>query len=528
MALNKFETVDVTPDISLLKKMASISGSIPSRIMELVDNCIDAKIVGKPLEIHVKITKKGQNYSLLVEDNGSGMDEVASRSFFRLGDSQKHGKKIGKFGIGSKVAILGLGDTCKIQTSPVDQPYNIEIDFDIRQFKTWDIQYKMKPDVAEHHGTKIKIDNLTVRIGEIDRFCDRLHEQFAKVYKHFIDTGEVKIYINGSKVVPKSFELIPGLYQSFDFEIAGKRVTGWAGATKEAGTNWKFGFDLIQNGRIIKANDFLFRQAHTSLARLVGEVHLDNFATDVHKTDFIRFTPDFHEMQEYLMNHVLAELLTKISKLTNQEVFKKYHVEMDVVSKTLNKVLRSYDFLKHLDLEDGVLEYIKKKARRERMPKYKNLDEVSGEDKDEKMQEFHVEVEEEIEVEVEVESDADHMDGEVDDGIAKAKKEPKHDPSVGFIIDEPIPIGLGENQPLKRWSIFDSTQGIHLAVEINMDHPTYQNESEVSVLVRNAVIDSVAEFIITEEKKQTVLADEVERLNSIKDMIIRYSVKMTS
>ena len=501
------KSANITPDISLLKKMASIAGSIPSRLMELIDNSIDAKVPGKPLEVHLKIVKKGTRQCIIIEDNGCGMDEVTSRAFFRLGDSQKLGKqKIGQFGIGSKIAILGIGDTCKVTTKPIEEPYAIDIDFDVKSFKDWNIFYTMKDALPEHHGTKIRIDNLTIRIGDVDRFCNRLTDHFGRTYKHFIESGDVVIKINNRVVSPRQIELLDGYYQEFDFEVDGKRVYGWAGASKEAGINWKFGFDLIANRRIIKTNDMLSRQAHTSLARLVGEIHLDEFPVDIHKTDFIRHDVSFENMQQVLIDQKLSSLLSEISKLTNKEVFSKYEGSMEQMSKSLMKIVKSYDFLRNLDIDEGVLELLKDKSRKERIKRDKKVlqdDEVSLAEIDELLDLLE-------------EQDLPPQE-------PKEKKERAPRVNIGLVINEPIALSMGSDSPAKRWVIHEEHDGVHLSIEINMDHPVFSKEEEISINVKNVMTESVAEFILREEKKQSnLIEDDVERLNRIKDMLFRH------
>jgi len=512
---------DVTPDISLMKKMANIYGTSSSRLMELVDNSIDARLPSQVLEIDVSVVKRGNRQYIEVKDNGTGMTELVARAFFRLGDSQKLGKnKIGKFGLGSKVAILGIGNTCKVKTTPKGEPYAIQIHFDIQKFKDWNIKYHMEEAENEEHGTTIRIENVTIRIGNVKRFCERLQEQFSKVYKHFIDSGKVIIRINGEKVVTTPVDLIPGMYKEFDFKISsGKRVRGWAGAMKKAGVNWKFGFDLISNGRIIKANDLLSRQAHTSLARLTGEIHLDEFPTDVHKTDFLRDSHDFQEMQTTLIESELVEVMAKIAKLTNKEVFNKYHDDMLDVSKMLNQVIRSYDFLNHIDIDEGIFKKLKKKAEKAKERKEK-LKEVMEDD------EFNIF--EELETFFDESDQAENKEDDFEEELPKEEepKEPKRRRNVGLVINEPMGVSAGIDQPSRRWIVDETEDAMFLNVEVNLDHPTYQSEDEgTAVYMKNAVLDSVAEFILQEEKNQNgFMEDEIQRFNRIKDMLIRYSL----
>lgn len=497
-------TASIVPDISLMKKMASISGTIPSRILELVDNSIDALIPGHPLKVEITVTKKGKNQYIKIKDNGSGMTEEAAKSFFKLGSSIKEGTgKIGKFGLGAKVAILGLGDKCFIKSSPLGLPYKVDIDFDINNFSNWEIEYQISEEEEQSHGTEITIEDITVRVGDVEKFSNRLSEQLSKTYKHFILNKQVKIFVNDVEVNPQPIELIEELYQEFDFLINNKRVYGWAGATINAGTNWKFGFELINHGRIIKSNDLLGKQAHTSLARLVGEIHLDDFPTDIHKTDFMRDNDDFQEMQNYLINDVLSDLLNKISRLTNKEVFSKYKKDINKISSIFNKVINMKDFLSSLTFDDELFK-TKKGFKNSSAP-------------------YQAEVEES-----DVKELIDKKQNEKDPKENSEKNlSNSNKTKLGFTVNEPVLLSLGEEQDSKRWNVTQNKNDTVLNVEINMDHPTFKAEDEIEVYMKNAVMDSIAEFIVKEEKKHnTVYEDEIDRLVSIKDLLVRYSVKL--
>ena len=491
-------SASIIPDPTLMKKLGSLSGTNYSKILELVDNSVDAKIKGKKLHIDVRVVKKGTKQYIEVQDDGCGMTEEIARSYFQIAKSEKEGEqKIGRFGMGSKVAIIGLGDTCQVETKAYRHPHKINISFDIREFRDWEVDYQVEEETSEWHGTRIRIDHLTVRIGDLQRFSQRLKEHLSKTYKHFIKDGDVIIRVNNETVKPHEVQLIPDFYQTFDFTVNGKRVHGFAGATKDPATNWKFGFDLISYGRIIKSHDLLSRQAHTSLARLVGEIHLDDFKTDIHKTDFIRSNDDWSIMEDRLLNVELRELLGRISKLTNREVFRKYEKEMYKVSTTLNKVIANSDFLNNLDIEEGVLKNLRDRIERKKR---------SQDGKKEKSKETAIEKEKEMKDE------------------KKERKARRN--AYPLMISEPIGMSLGEEQPSRRWIVYEEDGQSVINVEVNLDHPSYKDEDEIPIAMRTAVVDSVAEFLLQEEKKHGLLEDEIERLNRIKDMIIRYSTSV--
>lgn len=509
MLENQTQKASIVPDVSLMKKMASYNGTIVSRILELIDNSIDAKIEDENLDIKVRVTKLASGEKKIsVIDNGTGMDEERASKFFRLADSPKiDGKKIGRFGLGAKIAILGLGDKVKIRTTQKGSEEMIEINFDVNKFSSWEIKYEKKKAKKEEHYTKIEIEDLTVRIGDIKKLEKRLSEAIGKTYKHFINDDDIEIKVNQTVVQATEAEIIDDYYEEFDFEVNGKRVHGWAGAMKTAGKNWKFGFDLINNKRIIKSNDFLTRQAHTSLARLTGEIYLDEFQTDVHKTDFIRDNKDFQEMQRILIEEKLDSLIAKVSKLTNRDVFMKYQDKMQSLSKVLDKVMKDGDFFNFLDLSEDIFEFIGNRKKvsddGEGFKKLRLSLEATPVEKEENEKEEH----------------------ETKNEKKENEKPPKKTKSkVGFYVDEPEFVSIGQENDSKRWETVEEEDGLHLKVEINMDHATYQTETEAEAFIKNAIIDSIAEFIVKEEEKNNELHDDtITRLNNIKDTIIRYS-----
>ena len=101
--------VDITPDKSLMPKMAQTGYSFVQAISELVDNSIDARLEGEPLQVKVELKKD----SIQVMDNGTGMTEGEAARCLKLAHSTKKGK-LGEFGLGLKTACLSLGRRFKI------------------------------------------------------------------------------------------------------------------------------------------------------------------------------------------------------------------------------------------------------------------------------------------------------------------------------------------------------------------------------------------------------------------------------
>lgn len=498
--MNQTKMANIVPDITIMKKMASISGSIYSRILELVDNSVDAKLNEKDLMVDVNVMKKNKEQYIEIIDNGHGMTEKDAKQFFKLGKSEKEGlSKIGRFGMGSKVAIIGLGNVCKIETSPIGKPYSIEIDFDIRKFDSWEIEYKIKEEAPEKHYTKIKITDLTININNMEVFADKLYKSLQKTYKHFIKRDDINVRVNNRKVEQEKIELMSGLYKEFDFEVEGKRVHGWAGVKKEKANAWKYGFDLISFGRIIKGNDLLAGNTKTNISRLIGEIHLDDFATDVHKTDFIRYKDDFRKMRDHLIEKELKELINEVSKLASKEVYEKFKGEMEEVSERLNKAIHNENFLNQLELSNELFKNQRTKTEADTTKITKETNEKVNEEKKE---------------------DKEKKERNESDKKTRAVYN-------NLVINEPVGVAAGENQPTKRWFAEKINKKTHLNIEVNMDHPTFKidNDERIKAFMDSALVDSVSEFIVQEEKRNGGnVDDEIQRLIEIKELLVRYII----
>ncbi len=64
--------VDITPDLTLLKKAGQQNYRIPDAVAELVDNEIDARLPDQKLIVAVTL-QMGKSPRIAVEGNGSGM-----------------------------------------------------------------------------------------------------------------------------------------------------------------------------------------------------------------------------------------------------------------------------------------------------------------------------------------------------------------------------------------------------------------------------------------------------------------------
>jgi hypothetical protein len=280
--------------------------SVAEAVAELVDNALDARVADA--QVTVEITFNVREGWLRVDDNGQGMTRQALADALVLGLSAKGRSKIGKYGLGLKTACTSLGDRFEIWTATPDAHYAHVADYDEEQFLmvgAWRLPVRRRRK-DRPHGTVVTVQS--------SRLYPSLNQTLARnlgwTFRHFLLDKLLILRINGVPVEPAVYEVDDDSVMPFAGEVAGKSVRGWAGLLLKSSQRGWYGFGLIRHRRIIRRHEKLGFQPHPSTARVVGELHLDDFDTNNLKTDFIRETAAWRELEEWVsrtIEPILAE-----------------------------------------------------------------------------------------------------------------------------------------------------------------------------------------------------------------------------
>lgn len=290
------EYVDITPHVSLLAKSGQAGHSVAEAVSELVDNSIDAR-VGKS-KLHVSVTYDVRAKRIEVEDDGSGMSRSSLARALVLALSSKSGDKIGRYGLGMKTACTSLGRRFTITSARAEDFYESVAEYDEDSFMKsgeWKLPVR-KRKKSNEHGTLISIDSDRVYHG----LAQSLIRNLGWTFRHFIADDVLELRVNGQVVEAPHHQIDPASVLLLSGVVAGKEIRGWAGLLTVSSQRGWYGFDLIRHRRVIRRHEKIGFQAHPQTARVVGELHLDGFETNNLKTDFIRETDDWRELEVWL------------------------------------------------------------------------------------------------------------------------------------------------------------------------------------------------------------------------------------
>ena len=216
------KTIDITPDVTLLKKAGEVNYKIPQALAELADNPIDERIPGEKLTVEITTGKKDGKSRIVVADDAAGMTaDKAAKALVMAHSTKGHGA-IGEFGLGLKTSCSFLGSRFSILTCTADAEKAIELIYDEDEFirkGKWSIEMHEVPKTFDH-GTRIEIEDLKVNLYAGVK--DIVLAKFAKTFKHFVAAGDVEILVNGDAVVPHIADTIKDYDTELDFLVEGK------------------------------------------------------------------------------------------------------------------------------------------------------------------------------------------------------------------------------------------------------------------------------------------------------------------
>jgi hypothetical protein len=280
---------------------------VAEAVAELVDNAIDARS-GKSVKVEVSYDHR--EGWIEVADNGKGMDRDALAAALVLGLSAKRGSDIGRFGLGLKTACTSLGRRFQIVTCPAGSRKQWRAQYDEEAFlnkQRWSIPIEEEAK-SQRYGTTIRIESSRVYYG----LEQSLLRNLGSTFRHFIDDGVLALRLNGAQVPSVHQDVDTTSVLPLDGSVIGHPVRGWVGLLTSSSQRGWYGFSLIRHRRVIRRHEKLGFRAHPSTARVVGELHLDDFPVNNLKTDFIRETDAWHALEQWVSEKI--EPILQISR----------------------------------------------------------------------------------------------------------------------------------------------------------------------------------------------------------------------
>src|SRR3989338_3890175 len=321
-------TFDKSHLITIGEKLYSESIEL---IRELVNNAYDADATS----VRVTIAED----EIIVQDNGSGMDEQGLRQYFNIGSTEKrqHNRspkfnriRIGEFGIGKFATLAACG---RFEVTSRKDNFAATVTFDKEEWEQsnnhWHLPMRLEaPEILKTNGTTVKLNKLykKFKLDDVER---RILEGVPIKAEHF------EVYLNNKKISARFLagQGIPVFEGSEYGIISGELIL-------VSNTNFIVGgpgIEIKVKGVTIKRDLFGMEINFPQLNLLTGEIHADFLPITSDRTGFIKDSPGYHEFNK-VMRGVLQRVLHDIKYWQKQKEKKK---NRRIVNATVDKVLNA-------------------------------------------------------------------------------------------------------------------------------------------------------------------------------------------
>jgi hypothetical protein len=282
-------------------------------LLELVDNAVDSRTSGRPLDVDLSI-RPGSIVLTVVGGEGMGPRDL-ERQYLRWGGSRKHAAdRIGRYGQGGKAAIGHLGARFAIVAGRAgeDRAYGFRDDEyrDRSRLRSYELREQAKPVDAS-------LGFVRIEIGDVDRHPDvrKLRQRLAEAYRPLLEAGVLRLRVDRAAVSPTAWELAER--HEYGIRAAGRVVRGWYGLLPDPpapGTDP--GMRLYHLGRLIGAPEWFGHggpASHPALNRLVGEIELPHVPVTMNKSDVDRGSDEWVAVEQR-MYRLLAPVVRRLTR----------------------------------------------------------------------------------------------------------------------------------------------------------------------------------------------------------------------
>ena len=305
-------TLKVTVDKSHIVTIGErLYGESIELIREFVNNAYDADATEVKIEI--------DDRSIVIRDNGSGMDLEGLKQYFKIGSQEKltrnksekfNRDRIGQFGIG-KFAALTAAKTFEVDTQKND--FHARVTFNKEAWQTsqesWELPLTILPvDPERGNGTTVTLTHLTKKfdISHVER---RLIESVPIIDPDF------DVILNGINLLPKRFQghQVPILEGTPYGMIHGELVI----LPASSASTLDLGIDVKVKKVTIKRELFGMETWGKAMTRLRGEIHADFLPVTSDRSGFIVDSEEYRVFRQ-TVDKVMSEVKKMLTHLTEQ------------------------------------------------------------------------------------------------------------------------------------------------------------------------------------------------------------------
>ncbi|MET7029797.1 ATP-binding protein [Sediminicola luteus] len=338
------DSVSIKIQTGVYGQFRNLNNKVWYALGEFVDNAVQSfennkhtltQIHGANYSLEVRITINKDDDFITIKDNAAGIGLDNYYRAFEPAHIPIDNTGLHEHGMGMKTAAIWLSNVWTVKTKAIGEDEERFVEFDLQKVineKKEVLNLIKTPKNKEEHYTELTLTKLSNNSPSNHQF-DKIKRHLASIYRNFIRSGDLKLYINGELLTYVDPEILMAPYfkdldgkdilwkKEIDFSFSKYSAKGFIGVLKTMSTNKLNGISLFRRGRVIVgSHDEKYRPKELCgqigsprYKRIFGELELNGFGVSFNKGSFVEV-----EDLEALMNALKIEISNKDFDLYNQ------------------------------------------------------------------------------------------------------------------------------------------------------------------------------------------------------------------
>ncbi|WP_417832861.1 ATP-binding protein [Terasakiella sp.] len=311
---------------------------------EFVDNAVQSyennksqlkKIHDGQYTLEIKIEINRDKGFISIKDNAAGIGLDNYYRAFEPAHIPLNNTGLHEYGMGMKTAAIWLSDIWTVKTKALGETEERLVEFNLKKVidEKKEVLEVIKSSVnVNDHYTEIWLKQLSQNAPSNNQL-DKIKRHLASIYRNFIRSGELKLYINSELLKFNNPKVLLAPYykdpkgeqrlwkQEIDYTFGKYSAKGFIGLLQTMSTSKENGISLFRRGRVIVgSHDEKYRPkvlcgqiGSPRYKRIFGELELDGFGVSFNKGSFIEV-----EDLEALMKAIKIEVSNESFDLYGQ------------------------------------------------------------------------------------------------------------------------------------------------------------------------------------------------------------------
>jgi hypothetical protein len=313
--MKHIDKVSIALKPSVYSTFRALNNTVSFTLGEYVDNSVQSYLNNKEkllatdptYKLLIRIVVDWTAKNITITDNAAGIDTDNYERAFEPAHIPLDATGLNEFGMGMKTASVWLADHWCVYTKALGEEVERYTEFDLQKVTTEDreeLQVAESPRPLKEHYTKIILSKLSSHAPTIGQM-DKIRRHLSSIYRKFIRSDEVEIYVNGERLSCPYYEILNAPYyktpndknilwkKKIDFELGDYKAKGFIAILEKIQNNAN-GLVLIRRGRVIVGGGderyfpaVIFGQSgNFRYKRLFGEIELEGFDVTFNKNGF--------------------------------------------------------------------------------------------------------------------------------------------------------------------------------------------------------------------------------------------------